>query len=152
MEIRGERWPPGRFELEPNPTTDTKSASCVLVVNDDVLLQEMLGRALRMDGYDVVTAASGTQALTVLEATVPAAIVTTALGSVLDGAVHYLRMYLRTPGPHAPVLLLTSEPVGLDSDLRKMVDARLSMPFDIDVFLAQIADLARPKPQLKPVA
>ena len=140
------------FELDPRHMTDTKTSSCILVVNDDVLLREMLCRALRMDGYDVLTATSGSRALAVLATTQPDAIVTSARGSVMNGATHYLHAYLSTPGPHAPIFLLTSEPIGRHSELREMVDATLSMPFDIDAFLALVADLAKPKRNQGPVA
>jgi two-component system chemotaxis response regulator CheY len=79
----------------------------VLVVDDDTPTRQMVAEALRAEGYAVLEAGDGTEALRLVR--------TTAVGVVLldiqmprtDGPA-FVKAYVTLPGPHAPVVVMTA--------------------------------------------
>ncbi len=114
----------------------------VLVVDDDRKLLDMLRRTLAYEGYQVVTAADGRDALTQVEAQRPDIIVLDWLMPELDGieVAKRLREVEKTP-----ILMLTARDavedrvVGLDSG----ADDYLVKPFAPAELLARIRALLR---------
>jgi two-component system response regulator MprA len=118
-------------------------AYTVLVADDDRAIRESLGRALELEGYRVVGADDGVQALTrarresldvlVLDVTMPG----------LDG-LGVCRV-LRADGSRVPVLMLTARVetpdrvAGLDAG----ADDYLPKPFELDELLARLRALLR---------
>ncbi|MEC7874115.1 MAG: response regulator transcription factor [Actinomycetota bacterium] len=115
--------------------------SVVAVVDDDKRIRQALERALRLEGYRVVTASDGVKALEisdeadvmVLDVTMPNL-----------GGIDVCRQ-LRAQGSELPVLLLTARHgtedriVGLDSG----ADDYLAKPFVLEELLARIRALLR---------
>ncbi|MEC8827714.1 MAG: response regulator transcription factor [Actinomycetota bacterium] len=115
--------------------------SVVAVVDDDKRIRQALERALRLEGYGVVTASDGVKALEisdkadvmVLDVTMPNL-----------GGIDVCRQ-LRAQGSELPVLLLTARHgtedriVGLDSG----ADDYLAKPFVLEELLARIRALLR---------
>ena len=78
----------------------------ILVVDDERAVRDALERALRLEGYEVATAADGQEALVSLARRSVDAIVLDVLMPVLDG-LETCRT-LRRRGDATPVLLLTA--------------------------------------------
>ena len=125
------------------PSPDLTGA-VVAVVDDDKRIRRALERALKAEGYDVVMAADGLQALEiygkadvmVLDVTMPN------LGGI------EVCQRLRAQGSQLPVLLLTARHetedrvAGLDSG----ADDYLAKPFVLDELLARLRALLRRHP------
>mgnify|MGYP005856395085 CR=1 FL=1 len=112
----------------------------LLVVDDEPAVREALERALRLEGYDVVLARDGDEALAAVAAHRPDAVVLDVLMPVVDGITACRR--LRAAGDRTPVLVLTARDAvsdGLDAG----ADDYLPKPFALDELLARLRALLR---------
>lgn len=83
------------------------SANRILIADDDPLLRALLVHRLSADGYQVVTAENGSQALEAIAAHQPDLIVLDALMPVMDG-FEVLRRLKAGGLSEAPVIMLTA--------------------------------------------
>ncbi|HEY7487830.1 MAG TPA: response regulator transcription factor [Streptosporangiaceae bacterium] len=115
----------------------------VLVVDDEPAVRESLTNSLEFEGYEVVTASDGLEALDKAEAEKPDLVVLDVLMPRLDGLTACRR--LRARGDTTPVLMLTARDMvgdrvtGLDAG----ADDYLVKPFELDELLARIRALLR---------
>jgi two-component system response regulator MprA len=116
----------------------------VLVVDDEPGIRDSLGRALRLEGYDVATAQDGADALEQLRTGgEPDALVLDVLMPNVDG-LEVCRL-LRSKGSRLPVLMLTARSgvadrvAGLDAG----ADDYVVKPFALEELLARLRALLR---------
>ncbi len=115
----------------------------ILVVDDEPAVRTALERALLLERYDVTLAADGREALDILAATQPDAIVLDVAMPGLDGLEVCRR--LRATGDHTPVLMLTARETiddrvaGLDAG----ADDYLVKPFALRELTARLRALLR---------
>lgn len=116
-----------------------KTKAKILVVDDDASLLVTVGDMLRFEGYEVVTAESGEQALKRLDGFTPAVI-------VLDmsmpgmGGIGFLRRISSPEGhPRYPVLVLTARSAMADFFATTDVAGFLAKPCDPADLLTEIA-------------
>ncbi|MHB1547632.1 MAG: response regulator transcription factor [Acidimicrobiales bacterium] len=115
----------------------------VLVVDDDPAVSNALARALRLEGYDVSTAADGSRALEEIAVRPPDAVVLDIQLPKVDGLEVCRRM--RAAGDDTPVLMLTARDAiedrvqGLDAG----ADDYLVKPFALAEHLARLRALLR---------
>jgi two-component system response regulator MprA len=115
----------------------------ILVVDDDLAVRRSIDRALRLEGYDVVTVGSGGEALETLALAPPDALILDLQLPDLDGLQVCQRM--RASGDDTPVLMLTARQAiddrvqGLDAG----ADDYLVKPFALAELLARLRALLR---------
>ena len=110
----------------------------ILVVDDDLAVRRSIDRALRLEGYEVLTVASGGEALESLAQTPSDALILDLGLPDVDGLTVCRRM--RTAGDDTPVLMLTARDAvddrvqGLDAG----ADDYLVKPFALAELLARL--------------
>ena len=112
----------------------------VLVVDDDPTIRTLVADLLVEEGYLVVTAATGQEALDRVLASQPAALVLDLQLPGLDGraVVEALREWVL----QVPVLLVTANGQARRAAEDLGVESYLSKPFDLDALLAAVQRLA----------
>jgi two-component system response regulator MprA len=115
----------------------------VLVVDDDFAVRESLDRALRANGFDVMLANDGTEALARIGVAPPDAVVLDVLMPGLDGIA--VCRSLRADGSKVPILMLTAREAVPDrvAGLEAGADDYLVKPFALEELLARIHALLR---------
>ncbi len=115
----------------------------VLVVDDEQMLTDLLSMALRMEGWDVQTAASGFEALQAVREFSPDALVLDIMMPDLDGMSVLQR--LRQSGNDVPVLLLTAKDAVGDrvAGLTAGGDDYVTKPFSLEEVVARLRALMR---------
>ncbi len=115
----------------------------VLVVDDDEKIRTALRRGLSYEGYRVVVAASGEEALVKARELLPALVVLDVMLPGIDGLEVCRR--LRAAGDEVAILMLTARDEVRDrvSGLETGADDYLAKPFSFEELLARIHALLR---------
>jgi two-component system response regulator MprA len=115
----------------------------VLVVDDDPAVRESLRRSLAFNGYEVMLAADGEQALRAIADSRPDAVVLDVMMPNLDGLATCRA--LRAAGDDVPVLMLTARDEVADrvAGLDAGADDYLPKPFALEELLARLRALLR---------
>ena len=111
----------------------------VLVVDDDASIRELLSTALEDDGYEVVPAMNGADALSVCERWRPDVIVLDLMMPVMDGWTFAKRLHEKDD---IPIVVLSAA-----NDLQRHAKAVgatdvIGKPFDLDQLLPKVARAA----------
>jgi two-component system response regulator MprA len=115
----------------------------ILVVDDDLAVCRSIDRALRLDGYEVITVSSGAQALDAMASDSPDALVLDLQLPDLDGLAVCRR--IRGDGDDTPILMLTARD-GIDDRVQGLdagADDYLVKPFALEELLARLRALLR---------
>jgi two-component system response regulator MprA len=124
-------------------TTASSPLSYVAIVDDDSAIRAALGRALRMENYDVELFEDGTSALKSIQLRAPDAIVLDLQLPDIDGLEVCRR--IRRSGDTTPILMLTARNAVNDrvEGLDVGADDYLVKPFDLAELLARLRALLR---------
>lgn len=115
----------------------------ILIADDDRAIRDALTRALTLEGYDVVQAHDGAQALTAIEQHKPDVAVLDVMMPNVDGLT--VCRVLRAERNRVPVLMLTARTETSDrvAGLDAGADDYLAKPFELEELLARIRALLR---------
>ena len=124
-------------------TTAPSSNSYIAIVDDDAAIRSALGRALRMENYDVDLFEDGVSALKSVQLRAPDAIVLVLQLPDIDGLEICRR--IRRSGDSTPILMLTARDAVNDrvAGLDVGADDYLVKPFDLAELLARLRALLR---------
>ncbi len=113
----------------------------ILVVDDDESIRQFIELALSDEGYDVACAAEGSSALEMLARWPPSLILLDMRMPGMDGW-RFAQSYRKTPGPHAPIVVLTAarDAAAYASEIE--ADGYLAKPFDLSELLGMVAHFA----------
>ncbi|NBV74314.1 MAG: DNA-binding response regulator [Actinobacteria bacterium] len=115
----------------------------VLIAEDDRAVRESLARAMRLEGYEVVTANDGAAALESVRAESPDIAVLDVSMPAVDGLT--VCRVLRSEGNTLPILMLTArtEPSDRVAGLDAGADDYVTKPFDLGELFARLRALTR---------
>ena len=124
-------------------TTESKSSHRILVVDDEKSISDLIATSLRFVGFDVRTAASGSEALTVAEGFKPHAVVLDVMLPDIDG--FEVCRQLRSEGLNIGVLFLTAKD-GMEDKVAGLTiggDDYMTKPFSLEELVARLRSLLR---------
>lgn len=107
----------------------------VLVVDDDDTIAMTLESFLVEEGYKVMVAHNGKEALERAEASSPAVILLDMKMPVMDGWA-FASAYRQQDGPHAPIIVMTAAHDSRQRASEIAADGFIPKPFDLDELLA----------------
>ncbi len=110
----------------------------ILVVDDDEIILSTLALCLEDEGYAVVAASNGKEALQRVEREHPRLILLDMKMPVMDGWA-FAAAYRERPGPHAPIIVMTAAQDARSRPAEIAADGCLAKPFDLD----RLLDLVR---------
>ena len=125
------------------PNAGVAPEARLLVVDDEPNILELLAASLRFAGFEVHTAANGTQALARAASMAPDLVVLDVMMPGLDGFEVVRRM--RQDGIHSPVLFLTARDAVEDriTGLTLGADDYVTKPFSLGEVVARIRAILR---------
>ena len=124
-----------------NPQTN--STYRILVVDDESSISDLIATSLRFVGFDVRTAATGSQALTVAEEFKPHALILDVMLPDLDG--FEVCRHIRNEGLNVGVLFLTAKD-GMEDKVAGLTiggDDYMTKPFSLEELVARLRALLR---------
>jgi two-component system OmpR family response regulator len=115
----------------------------VLVVDDEVNIAELIGMALRYEGFDVSVAHTGAKAVSTARSVAPDAVVLDMMLPDFDGLEVLRRM--RSTDPDVPVVFLTARDAVEDriAGLTAGGDDYVTKPFSLEELVARLRGLLR---------
>lgn len=115
----------------------------IVVVDDEPSIRDLLVASLHFAGFEVATAASGSEAITVIQQTQPDLIVLDVMLPDIDGFTVTSR--IRQEGISAPVLFLTARDDTQDKIMGLTVggDDYVTKPFSLEEVVARIRAILR---------
>lgn len=124
-------------------TMTNNSEATIVVVDDEPSIRELVSASLHFSGFEVKTAASGTEAIDVITKTDPDLIVLDVMLPDIDGFTVTRR--IRQQGIEAPVLFLTARDDTQDKVMGLTVggDDYVTKPFSLEEVVARIRAILR---------
>lgn len=115
----------------------------ILVVDDEIYIVHILEFTLTMEGYEVITAADGEEALRKIEATRPDLVVVDIMMPKMDGYEVCRRIRQDEETKKLPVILLSAKgrPIDRETGLEVGADDYMVKPFSPRRLLEKIKDL-----------
>jgi two-component system cell cycle response regulator DivK len=118
----------------------------VLVVEDDAQNSYLIGFILEKNGYQVITAADGEQALVEVEKCIPDLVLMDMLLPKMNGYEATRRIKARPETKDVPVVALTAYSMKGDREkiLESGCDGYISKPIDPETFVSEMEEYFRP--------
>jgi CheY-like chemotaxis protein len=115
------------------------AARTVLVIDDDPWIHEVLTMVLEDEGYAVVNARDGEEALEYLRTCQPGLILLDWMMPRMNALAFTQELGRRGLRPQIPILLLTADGNATAKAAQIGADAYLTKPFDLPVLLDEVA-------------
>lgn len=106
----------------------------ILVVDDDEVILSSVELVLVDEGYQVVAARNGEEALELAKACTPRLILLDMKMPMMDGWA-FIAAYRARSGPHAPIIIMTAAHDPQSRAAEIAADGVLAKPFDLDQLL-----------------
>ncbi len=122
---------------------NTNRVGPILVVDDEESIRELLSNTLTDEGFEVLWAENGREALAVVSKESPVLILLDLAMPVMDGR-EFMTAYQHFPEPRAPIVLVAAA-LHIAQVAREFgIKHYLPKPFDLDRLLHTVALYARP--------
>ena len=124
------------------PPSSSEAGQLVLLADDDPMIRELVSRILEDAGYRVVAVEDGADALELIRAQRPSAVILDVMMPRLDGLETTRRLREEPQTAELPILLVTAH--ATEADLRKGLELGadyLRKPFTADDLRARVAGL-----------
>ena len=118
---------------------EAQGSKCILLADDDSVIREVLSRILRAEGFEVVLARNGCEAIAVLVVRRPDLVLLDLKMPERDGWRAYDVM--ERVSPLTPVILITALPEQHAQAVRLGIDALMEKPLDLTLLLSTIHKL-----------
>jgi CheY-like chemotaxis protein len=112
--------------------------SCILVVEDDLIVRETISDALLDAGYAVAKASDGAAALEQLRVHPPDAVLLDLLMPVMDGWMFLDAVHQDDALGHIPIGVLSAVPTLREQAMTQGVQVAVGKPFALDELLEQV--------------
>jgi len=125
------------------------STKCILVVDDEEAIREVIAETLEIEGYRVEKAADGNAALVMVKSAHPDAIVLDLMMPGMDGWTFLKQCRKDDLCECTPIMVMSAYRKLGEATRDLQVQACLEKPFDLEVFLKAIEQLllAAPVPR-----
>ena len=130
------------FHAAPGGHGRRRPRACVLVVEDDDVIRQLVSAALEEEGYDVLQAPHGQVALQLAAQTPPDVVLLDMHMPVMDGW-EFARRYRQFAPPRGHVVVMTAAVDALERAGQIDVDTVLAKPFDLNELLSCVAHYAQ---------
>ena|SRR5581483_2814993 len=130
-----------RYSRPSEPGRET-SGKLVLVVDDDPGIQELLELALRTEGYQVISARDGREALERIAEIMPDVVVLDLMMPRLDGPGFLAETKRIGIRDQLSVMVLSAASRGKDHATELGAEAYIDKPFSLHEFLEEVSRLA----------
>jgi two-component system OmpR family response regulator len=119
------------------------TAARILVVDDEDVLRDMLGDALRLSGFEVLEASDGSKALALLQKETVDLIVSDVNMPGMDG--YEMLTHLRAQGDNTPAIMLTArrERQDVTKGLKLGADDYVTKPFGLEELILRVNAVLR---------
>lgn len=107
----------------------------ILLVDDDTTIREFVSLVLQDEGFSVLTAAHGQEALRLVGKHEPALILLDMHMPLMDGW-EFAQAYRQTSPPHAAIVVMTAAHAAHEAAADIQASDVLPKPFDIDDLIA----------------
>ena len=135
---------------QPRATSpQSRRAKRILVVEDERDLNELISLNLRRNGFDVVSAFNGNEAVEIAGSALPDLIVLDIMLPGIDGTEVTRRLKSDARTAQIPIIMLTakSEETDVIVGLKLGADDYVTKPFSMKILLARLESLARRREQ-----
>lgn len=124
------------------------STATILLVDDEPDMAAIVGRSLRLNGYNVLTAANGRECLDLAASELPDIILLDNVMPHMDGLTAMRKLRRSESTRDIPVILVTAlaDEATLASALRAGADAFITKPFDYQTLLDKISSILDARP------
>jgi DNA-binding response OmpR family regulator len=112
----------------------------VLIVDDEFSIVETLAEILSFEGFEVASAANGTQALSMVVDNPPGLILLDYMMPVMDGLEFLAKLRQQSDTAQVPVIMMTAAPLNVPPKNRQW-NALLRKPFDLQTLLETIENV-----------
>jgi two-component system response regulator PrrA len=112
----------------------------VLIVDDDASVIDTLGRMLRLEGYDVVTALDAETAFREIQSSRPDAILVDLRMPGVDGVAFIRRLRAQQTGRPTPIAVITGDYYARETLLPELTDLDVELHFK-PVWLADLVTI-----------
>lgn len=119
--------------------SDANIRPAILIIDDERDILAVVRELLEADGFAVVSATDGKQALAVLERFRPDVILTDLMMPVMDGLA-FISAYQQRRGPRAPIVAMSAFPTYLNKVQALGAVSLLLKPFTIEALLETVGD------------
>jgi CheY-like chemotaxis protein len=117
----------------------------ILVVDDSLLIRQLLDNILAAEGYEVLLASNGKEAIEVAKEKSPRIIVMDINMPVINGLQACTRLKAIKETRSIPVVLMTGRGMHKMDAIEAGADGFLTKPFDISDILNNVNSLIRPQ-------